>query len=260
MTTIPATPWWTPPRLAPAGRAPDLRAELADLPVRIGPGPWPGYEHVYGYGVAVLPFDSGHALSLHVFPQNDFAPHKAVWHRTPEGAWTIHYDAPHPDVACPRYYGAAATVRPARIALRWVGPATLKVWMDAPAWLDAPKLAWTVRMSEPPPYARYNRLNAALPRWTWRPTPLVRTRAWLARRTLGLGPDFALSGSTPSGHVGTLMPQRLFPVVHSTARLGGVDLGAPVALAVNPRIGDVALPARPIFAIGGGVWKILDRP
>ena len=68
-----------------------------------------------------------------------------------------------------------------------------------------------------------------------------------------------MSGVMPSGHTGTLMPQRMYLVEDSTAVLEGHDLGRPVHAAQNPRIGDIALPARGVLAVGQGAWAILDR-
>lgn len=56
-----------------------------------------------------LPFDSGQYLALRVFPENGFSPYKTVWHRDPEGQWSIFVDGPRFDTACPRYYGPACT-------------------------------------------------------------------------------------------------------------------------------------------------------
>ncbi len=49
----------------------------------------------------------GHVLALRVFPENDFAPYRSIWHRTPDGTWSIYVDGPRVDTACPRYFGAA---------------------------------------------------------------------------------------------------------------------------------------------------------
>jgi len=68
-----------------------------------------------------------------------------------------------------------------------------------------------------------------------------------------------LFGTMPSGHVGTLMPQRMYLVEESRAVLAGADLGRPTHAAENPRIGDVALPARGVLAIGQGAWVIRDQ-
>jgi hypothetical protein len=62
----------------------------------------------------------------------------------------------------------------------------------------------------------------------------------------------------PSGHVGTLMPQRLHYINDAAATLEGIALGAPTRLATTPDIGGVALPARGILSIGQGAWHILD--
>jgi hypothetical protein len=87
----------------------DLSSKLSDLPVVRGSAPWPDHEHVKGWGVFGLPFDSGHVLALRVFPEYDFAPYRTLWHRDPNGSWSIHVDGPRLDTACPRSY---ATWRP----------------------------------------------------------------------------------------------------------------------------------------------------
>ena len=123
----------------------DLAAELKDLEPRRGRFRWPNHEYVRGWGVFGLPFDSGHYLALRVFPENDFAPYRTVWHRDPAGSWSIFADAPRLDIACPRFYGAACAVNVhARVDVRWTGPMSLHVTVDTPA------LAWTVEASETP--------------------------------------------------------------------------------------------------------------
>ena len=67
----------------------DLAKELGGIQPGAQPSPIRGYGCLRGYGVVALPFDSGHALTLRVFPENDFAPYRTVWHRTPEGVWSI---------------------------------------------------------------------------------------------------------------------------------------------------------------------------
>ena len=88
----------------------NLKAELEHLMPSVEPSPWRGHEHVRGYGVFGLPLSSGHSFALRVFPINDFAPYVTVWHLAPDGTWSIHYQAPRPDIACPRYCGAAARI------------------------------------------------------------------------------------------------------------------------------------------------------
>ena len=229
----------------------DLKAELEHVPDRVAEGPWRGHEYVRGYGVFGLPFSSGHVLALRVFPENDFAPYRTVWHRDPAGVWSIHYDAPRSDVACPRYYGAAAaTNAPARIELSWESSDRLVVRMDDPA------LTWTIRATEPPVLRAMNAASRRMPLWTWKHRSLLAPREWAARM-LGLG-RIRLDGVMPSGHYGILMPQRMYFVDESEARLDGVDLGHPTRARPNPDIGGVPLPARGVLAIGQAHFEIRD--
>jgi hypothetical protein len=229
----------------------DLASRLRDLPEVRGPAPWPGYEHVKGWGVFGLPFDSGHVLALRVFPESDFGSYRTVWHRDAAGNWSILVDGPRLDTACPRYYGAAcASTGFASIELTWTGPASLRIEVEEPS------LEWTLTASDTPTLRVLNAMSARLPLWTWRPRPLVRMRERIARR-LGMG-NVELSGTMPSGHVGTLMPQRMYFVRESRAVLEGVDLGRPVEGGPNPVIGKVPLPARGILAIGQATWRVMD--
>jgi len=75
-------------------------------------------------------------------------------------------------------------------------------------------------------------------------------------RSLGMG-RLELSGVMPSGHVGTLMPQKMFLVDEARAELDGEDFGRPVQLSENPTIGAVPLPARGVLSIGQAVWEPL---
>jgi hypothetical protein len=67
-----------------------------------------------------------------------------------------------------------------------------------------------------------------------------------------------MTGTMPSGHIGTLMPQRMFFVDEASAALNGEDLGRPAHVAPNPVIGQVPLPARGVLAIGQGMWRVRD--
>jgi hypothetical protein len=180
---------------------------------------------------------------------NDFAPYITIWHQDVDKSWTIYYDAPRPDIACPRYYGPATrSVQPASIVLRWNGPAELTVQMESP------RLDWTVRMQEPIVLRVLNLASRSLPFWTWQRELLLRPRELIAG-LLGLG-RIRLAGVMPSGHFGVLMPQEIFFVDRSHAELRGRDLGNPARVTPNPAIGDVPLPAKGIFAIGQAHWEI----
>jgi hypothetical protein len=233
---------------------------VLDMPATIGQwvsgqarSPWPDYEYVKGWGVFGLPFSSGHVLALRVFPHSTFGPYRTVWHCEPDGRWSIHVDGPRLETACPRYYGPACDYTGfARIDLTWTGPTDLRVSMDDPA------LEWTLTATSTPVLTAANALGAALPAASWRPRSLVRARELMAR-ALGVG-RLEMTGVMPSGHTGTLMPQRMYFVEESHATLGGVDLGRPVHLRRNPTIGDVPLPARGILAIGQAIWGPLAHP
>jgi hypothetical protein len=217
----------------------------------IGEAPWRDHEYVRGWGVFGLPFDSGHVLALRVFPQSSFGPYRTVWHRDPEGRWSIHADAGRVEHACPRYYSAACEyVGAARIDLEWTDPRTLRVTMDEPA------LDWTVTVARSPLMGLLNPVSAAMPLSTWRPRALVRSRERLAQ-LLGMG-RLQMSGVMPSGHAGLLMPQRMYFVNRSHAVLAGTDLGSPSRPGENPSLGGVPLPARGVLAIGQAMWQIRD--
>ena len=226
---------------------PDLLSAWTSEPPRL---PWPDVEYVKGWGVFGLPFDSGNVLALRVFPHSSFGPYRTVWHRDPGGRWSIYVDGPEVDTACPRYYGTACVhTGRAHIELAWADRATLQVTMDGPA------LAWTVTASQPPVLAALNAVGATLPPSSWRPKPLLHAREGMGR-ALGMG-RLQLSGTMPSGHRGTLMPQRMFFVDEAHATLDGVDLGHPTRSPDNPTIGDVRLPARGVLAMGQAVWEPL---
>jgi hypothetical protein len=200
-----------------------------------------------------LPLDSGHYLALRVFPENDFAANNTVWHRDPEGRWSIYVDGPRADTACPRYYGPACSyIGHATIDLTWTGPMSLRITVDRPA------LDWTLDATETRLLGALNATSARLPTWTWKPGALLGARELLARYVLHLG-DLRLRGTMPSGHVGTLMPERMYLIDDSTASLDGVDLGHAARVTPTPDIGGFPMPARGVLAIGQAAWPILDR-
>jgi hypothetical protein len=230
----------------------DLASTLSQLPPRRGRAAWQNHEYVRGWGVFGLPFDSGHVLALRVFPDNDFSPYRTLWHRSPDGRWSIYVHGARLETACPRYYGpACAYTGFAHIEIAWTAPASLRITMDEP------RLQWTLTAYETPILHALNAVSPRMPLWTWRRAALVRAREILATRVLGMG-EIRMSGTMPSGHVGTLMPERMYFIDAATAVLDGADLGRPSVMRPNPRIGDVTLPARGVLAIGQAMWQILN--
>jgi hypothetical protein len=231
---------------------PALASRLAGIPERTAAAPWPQHEFVRGWGVFALPFDSGHVLALRVFPQGTFGPYRTVWHRDPDGRWSIYVDGAQPEHACPRYYGPAlARQAQATIDLTWTGSHSLSIHMDEPA------LTWTLTSSTTPALALVNAASALMPAASWRHPSLLRARETVAR-ALGMG-SLQLAGTMPSGHVGVLMPKRMYFVDNARAHMDGVDFGHPVRLDHNPTIGDVPLPARGVLAQGEARWHVLDE-
>jgi hypothetical protein len=123
--------------------------------------------------------------------------------------------------------------------------------------MDAPRLIWTMTMAAPGGLRFLNRLSALLPLWTWKPSPLLRIREWVARRFLGMG-KLRFSFLTPSGQAAVIMPEQLFFIESSKAVLEGEDLGQPTRLSENPTIGGTPLPTRPSFVIGQAHARIKD--
>ena len=230
----------------------DLASTLDNMPARRGDPPWSGYEYVKGWGVMGLPFDSGHVLALRIFPENDFAAFRSIWHRDPAGDWAIYVDGPRLDAACPRYFGPACTaVAHARIHVEWVSSASVRVAMEEPNldWTLTVKDSWTLRV--------LNATSSRLPLWTWRSSRSVKVRELVARRVLGMG-SIRLSGTTPSGHHVLQMPECMYFVDSSTAFFEGRSLGYAARVSVNPQIGQILLPTRGVLATGRAAWLTLD--
>jgi hypothetical protein len=229
----------------------DLRTLLAGMPEITGGGPHTGHEYVNGWGVFALPFTSGDILALRVFPQTNFGPYRAVWHRDRVGQWSIYVDGGRLDHACPRYFGpACAHTGLADIEVTWIGQNSLQVQMPEPA------LEWTMTASTTPTLTVFNTISRRLPHASWRPRALVRGRERMARR-LGMG-DIQLSGAMPSGHTGHLRPEQMFFINESQAVLDGTDLGSPIRLPDSPVIGDFRLPSRGVLVKGGALWDVLE--
>ena len=230
----------------------DLATELTDLPERRTSFAWLDHEYVQGWGIFALPFDSGHVLALRVFPQNDFAAYRTVWHRTPDGSWSIFVDGPRLDTACPHYYWPACTVvAKARVDVRWTGPTSLRVTMDEPA------LDWTLEVTATRLLRALNVVSRRMPLWTWKRPPFVRARELIAQQLLGMG-AVRMRGAMPSGHVGSLMPERMYVIDQAEATLDGEDLGRPARATQPPDIGGATLPAWGILAVGQAAWQIFD--
>ncbi len=228
----------------------NLAAQLSQLPEVRRDGPWAGQEHVKGWAVFGLPFDSGHVLALRVMPESSLAPYRSLYHRDPEGRWRLAVDGPRV-CACTRHYGYACDLTGyTRIGVEWTGPATVHVTVDQP------RTDWTFTASSSPLLGLINAVNGAMPLSSWRSQVLLRARE-RAAKALRLG-DLRLSGAAPSGSRETLMLERLYFIESSTASVDGVDLGRPTRLTASPMLGTMPLPARGVLAVGQAAWQIDD--
>ncbi|MGD8625409.1 MAG: hypothetical protein PVJ34_12785 [Anaerolineae bacterium] len=230
----------------------NLASQVQKIEPQVRASPWAGYEHYRGYAVMILPFSSGHLLGLRVFPENDFAPYKSVWHRTPGEAWSIYNDGPSLETTCPRWWGPAlehAELTP--IELTWTGPNELRVEMEAPS------LVWTMSMTAPPLLRLLNAASAILPPAAWKLALQRRIGEWMARQLLSMG-DIPFAFATPSEQDAILIPRKIVFIDASEATWQGRDLGEPVQLPANPTIGGIPLPTRPTFVIGQAHARIKD--
>src|SRR5438067_6362741 len=101
-------------------RAPSRFDALAEALSRAVPHHLLETEWAAGYGVLGVEFESGDVLALRHFPYGAIGSYSTVWHRSPEGAWRMYFDAPRADLACPRYFsGALFDTERASIELDW---------------------------------------------------------------------------------------------------------------------------------------------
>jgi hypothetical protein len=78
---------------------------------------------------------------------------------------------------------------------------------------------------------------------------VLRMMGPVAGRLLGAGP-LAMTGRMPNGQSFHLVPSYVWPVVESSARLDGEDLGVPASLPEQATIGGFRIPQRGILAAG----------
>ncbi len=221
----------------------NLARKLDDPTPRVTESPWPEHRHIRGYAVMTLPFSSGHVLGLRVFPEASLAPYASVWHRTPDGGWSIHNDGPSLGTTCPRWWGPALEHADLRsIAVSWTGANDLRVEMAEP------RLEWTMRISATPVMRAANAANRSLPLAAWKLAPQRHLAEWAADRFFGLG-KVRFSFVTPTGYEAVVVPEETYAIRESHAVLEGRDLGRPTCLEDTPTIGHVPLPRRPTFAV-----------
>lgn len=210
-------------------------------------------ERFAGYGVMGLTFASGHILGLRRFPASPLGPgYTSVWHRDPEGRWSMYQDVP-PDRACTRYFGSAVAEAAVNdITIDWSGPHNFRVSIES-----ACSLRWSLSLASIPTTRFMNAVGGATPGALWRQPLFLKLMGGVASVALGAG-YLALAGETPNGQRFIANPRLVWTVSASTASLDGQDFGSLGPLPVPARLGDFWIPQRGLFVIGSAFMENFD--
>jgi hypothetical protein len=203
-----------------------------------------GGERFAGYGILGLAFDSGHILAFRRMTASSLGlPYTTVWHRDPQGLWTLYGDV-EPEQACPRYFGDALQwVEEEDVELSWEGD--LEVSVRVPKV----RLQWGVRLGRDAFTVGLSAGGRLLPGSLWERERVLRALERMGGRMLGVG-NLTLAGTAPNGQRYWMAPRLLWRVVASVAVLDGEDLGSLGPLAEQARLGDLWIPNRGILAFG----------
>jgi hypothetical protein len=222
---------------------PPLQAVETPTPPFPPDGPTP--EELRGYGVMTLPFDTGHVLALRVFPETNHGSVSAVWHRTPEGAWSTYVDASSPRRPPPRLFESVCREsNSTSISVTWPTVNRVEIGMTEPA------LRWSVQLRRSPFTRMVNRTLHRIPMEAYRCRPGLVTVRYMADRALGFGTTDP-GGTVSSGPHMLAKPDRLLLVHDARAQLGGVDLGKPTGAGTSSTAGSFRWPARGVVVWGG---------
>ena len=209
-------------------------------------------ERFRGYGVMAAPFSSGHLLAMRRFPVSSVGPgYTSVWHRSPEGFWTMWTDQPPLD-ACPRYFGSAIDASlETEIAVSWNGPVSFTVGIPAAA------LVWSIHLRATTATRALNGTAALMPDGFWHNRSVLRAMASMAGGLLHAS-KLSLQGQAPNGQHFVANPMRIWIIDRTEASIAGEPLGEPGPLPVQVRLGDFWLPQRGLFAIGRAFFEAAD--
>ena len=186
----------------------------------------PGREDVRGFAVVGLPFAAGDVLCLRRIPTSTFGPgYTSVWHRGPDGTWTI-YTTIAPELSCPRFVGTAARrVVETPIEVEWTGPFALEVR------LPAARLEWRMGVASTPVTRLMNAMMSLMPRFLFRSDLVLALMSWMSTALLAAG-RFNLRGRMPNLQWFQAGPRKVWTVPESRAKLDGRDSAR---LARSPR-------------------------
>jgi hypothetical protein len=199
-------------------------------------------ERFTGYGVMGMPFTTGHYLALRDMVATSVGPaYRALWHRDPDGRWTIHTTGAF-EWSCPRYFGSATTnIRVPAIDVSWRDDTTLDVTLGE-------TVSWRIELGATSATRMMSSMGGALPEAAWNSGAVLAAMGPMAR-TLRSG-RMSLQGATPNGNRFRSAPVKVWRVVGGAASYRDDDLGAAAPLDVQTRLGDFWLPQRGIFFVG----------
>ena len=207
-------------------------------------------ERYSGYAVMGLPFASGHYLALRRFPQTPFGDaYTSVWHRDPEGRWTI-WTNRAADQSCPRYFDRAieASVR-TTVAVEWIDDHEFEV--------HAGPIRWRLTLAPTAATALMSAVAGRMPLWAWRSTAVLTLMGPVARMVLRAG-RMRLTGLVPNGQWFRAAPTTIWGIPSSIASIDGVGFGPLGPLATQARMADFWLPQRGLFTLGDSVFARFD--
>ena len=224
-----------------ARQAPSPRDAVAHLEARPHLPSGPG-EHFTGYGVLGVTFKSGDTLALRRYAATSVGPpYTSVWHRTPEGHWTLYQDL-EPDAGCGRYFSMAADVVRAGIRVVWTGSDRFGIIVDAER-----TLTWKVVLASTAMTRAANCLASTLsrsPDW-----PGVSGASAIVSGAMLRTGSVATSAITPNGFTLHTQIDRVWIVADSHVMLGGHSLGLPVlSRSARIRLGALDIPRHALFA------------
>ena len=210
-------------------------------------------DHFYGYGVMGLPFASGHVLAMRKMHSSVGPKYESVWHRSPEGAWTMWSDV-DPSQSCPRYWGNdLQRAIQAPIDISWPGPSRMTVRINNGQDLD-----WEVQLGSTLVTRTLSAVGRIMPSTLWRRRAVLSAMGAMAGPMLGAG-RMALQGNASNGQRFRVNPDRVWFVTGGHAVLNGTDLGAFGPLPESVSLGDFIIPQRGVLAVGHVFFESFDQ-
>jgi hypothetical protein len=149
------------------------------------------------------------------------------------------------ELSCPRFIGAAisrAVETP--IELEWTGPSEIAVRIPAVG------LRWDVRLASTLVTRLMNAMLALMPTFLFRSDLVLAMMSAMSRAMLAAG-RFPLRGRMPNGQWFQAGPRKIWMIPAARATIAGRDLGAPRPLATQGMLGEIPMPQRGVFMVGG---------